>query len=95
MGHFVDNWAFCCFFFYFFLLILNFSGRFDNSGSTVLRLVPEISSLDAFCDGAGAAAGAGIGDSRILMQYDDNGGHDKSLGLRIKSFTIGQIFVQI
>ena len=36
----------------------------------VPRLVPEISPLDAFCDGAGAAAGAaagggaGIGDSR-------------------------------
>ena len=34
----------------------------------VPRLVPEISSLDAFCDGAGAGAGgaggAGIGDSR-------------------------------
>ena len=31
----------------------------------VPRLVPEISSLDAFCDGAAAgAAGAGIGDSR-------------------------------
>ena len=28
----------------------------------VPRLVPEISSLDAFCDG-----GAGIGDSRSLM----------------------------
>ena len=33
----------------------------------VPRLVPEISSLDAFCDGAGAAAGAGIGDSRSWM----------------------------
>ena len=43
-----------------------FSGRFDTSGSMVPRLVPEISSLDAFCDGAaGAGAGAaGIGDSR-------------------------------
>ena len=32
----------------------------------VPRLVPEISSLDTFCDGAGGAggAGAGIGDSR-------------------------------
>ena len=29
----------------------------------VPRLVPEISSLDAFCDGAGA----GIGDSRSLI----------------------------
>ena len=39
----------------------------------VPRLVPEISSLDAFCDGAAAAAaaggGAGIGDSRSLMQW--------------------------
>ena len=34
----------------------------------VPRLVPEISSLDAFCDGAaGAGAGAGIGDSRSWM----------------------------
>ena len=35
----------------------------------VPRLVPEISSLDAFCDGAGAAAGGGegIGDSRSRM----------------------------
>ena len=36
-------------------------------------LVPEISSLDAFCDGAGAggagAGGAGIGDSRSWIQY--------------------------
>ena len=32
----------------------------------VPRLVPEISSLDAFCDGAGA--GAGIGDSRSWMR---------------------------
>ena len=45
-------------------LIQIFSGRFDTSGSMVPRLVPEISSLDAFCDGAGAA---GIGDSRSLM----------------------------
>ena len=37
----------------------------------VPRLVPEISSLDAFCDGAGAAAaaGAGIGDSRSWIYY--------------------------
>ena len=47
-----------------------FPGRFDTSGSMVPRLVPEVSSLDAFCDraaGAGAGAGAGavgIGDSR-------------------------------
>ena len=35
----------------------------------VPRLVPEISPLDAFCDGGGAAAGAaaGIGDSRSLI----------------------------
>ena len=35
------------------------------------RLVPEISSLDAFCDGgaAGAAAAAGIGDSRSLILH--------------------------
>ena len=36
----------------------------------VPRLVPEISSLDAFCDGAGGGAGgggAGIGDSRSLI----------------------------
>ena len=39
----------------------------------VPRLVPEISSLDAFCDGAGAA---GIGDSRSWMNVDchDDGG---------------------
>ena len=43
-----------------------FFGRFDTSGSMIPRLVPEISSLDAFCDGAGAAGGAGIGDSRNL-----------------------------
>ena len=41
----------------------------------VPRLVPEISSLDAFCDGAGAAgagaAAAGIGDSRSwIEEYD-------------------------
>ena len=42
------------------------SCRFDTSRSMVPRLVPEISSLDTFCDtGAGAAAaGVGIGDSR-------------------------------
>ena len=34
----------------------------------VPRLVPEISSLDAFCDGAGGGGGAaGIGDSRSLI----------------------------
>ena len=37
----------------------------------VPRLVPEISSLDAFCDGGGGAAAAGaaarIGDSRSLI----------------------------
>ena len=34
----------------------------------VPHLVPEIFSLDAFCDGgAGAGAGAGIGDSRSWM----------------------------
>ena len=38
----------------------------------VPRLVPEISSLDAFCDGAGGVggaggAGAGIGNSRSWM----------------------------
>ena len=44
-----------------------FSGRFDTSGSMVPRLVPEILSLDAFCDGAAAGAGAGIGDSRSWM----------------------------
>ena len=43
-------------------LIQNFSGRFETSGSMISRLVPEISSLDAFCD---LVAGAvGIGDSR-------------------------------
>ena len=54
--------------------LLIFGGRiiiyiFDTSGSMVPRLVPEISSLDAFCDGAagGAGAGAGIGDSRSLI----------------------------
>ena len=40
-----------------------FSGRFDTSGSMVPRLVPEISSKCAFCDGAVAV---GIGDSRSL-----------------------------
>ena len=36
----------------------------------VPHLVPEISSLDAFCDGAaGAGAGAGIGDSRNLITF--------------------------
>ena len=36
------------------------------------RLVPEILSLDAFCDGAGGAggAGAGIGDSRSWMNSE-------------------------
>ena len=35
----------------------------------VPRLIPEISSLDAFCDGAAGAgaAAAGIGDSRSWM----------------------------
>ena len=33
----------------------------------VPRLVTEILSLDAFCDGGGGGAGAGIGDSRSLM----------------------------
>ena len=40
-----------------------FSRRFDTSGSMIPRLVPEISSLDAFCDGA-----AGIGDSRSWIR---------------------------
>ena len=51
----------------------------------VPRLVPEISSLDAFCDGAGAGAGgaAGIGDSRswiisyyrpVVLQFGTGGG---------------------
>ena len=32
------------------------------------RLVPEMSPLDAFCDGVGVgAAGVGIGDSRSLI----------------------------
>ena len=31
------------------------------------RLVPEILSKCAFCDGAAVAAGVGIGDSRSLM----------------------------
>ena len=38
----------------------------------VPRLVPEISSLDAFCDGGAAAAGAaaaGIGDSRSWIHH--------------------------
>ena len=38
-----------------------FSGCLDTSGSMIPRLVPEISPLDAFCDGR---AGVGIGDSR-------------------------------
>ena len=41
----------------------------------VPRLVPEISSLDAFCDGGGAAAAgaaAGIGDSRSLILMTKN-----------------------
>ena len=40
----------------------------------VPRFVPEISSLDAFCDGAGAGA-AGIGDSRSWIVPD---GEDKN-----------------
>ena len=41
---------------------------FDTSGSMVQRLVPEILSQCAFCDGAVAAvAVAGIGDSRSLI----------------------------
>ena len=41
----------------------------------VSRLVPEISSLDAFCDGAAAGGGAGIGDSRswIVLSDDEEG----------------------
>ena len=36
----------------------------------VPRLVPEISSLDAFCDGGAAGGGAaGIGDSRGLIIF--------------------------
>ena len=35
----------------------------------VPRLVPEILSLDAFCDAAAAAAGTGIGDSRSWMTF--------------------------
>ena len=38
----------------------------------VPHLVPEISSLDAFCDGAGG--GAGIGDSRSWMKEEPEGG---------------------
>ena len=60
IGHFL--------FVYFLIFFQTFSGRFDTSGSMVPRLVPEISSLDAFCDGAAGAGagagGAGIGDSR-------------------------------
>ena len=42
----------------------------STSGSMVPRLVPEISPLDAFCDGGGAAgAAAGIGDSRSLISF--------------------------
>ena len=40
------------------------------------RLVPEISPLDAFCDGrAGAAGAVGIGDSRSWMSYAFTFGH--------------------
>ena len=53
------------FFFDFFFRI--FSVCFDTSGSMILRLVPEISSLDAFCDGRAGAAAGGIGDSRKLI----------------------------
>ena len=74
-GHFWPFWPFLTIFDHFwpFLTIFNifffefwiflfriFSGRFDTSGSMVPRLVPEISSLDAICDGGAA----GIGDSR-------------------------------
>ena len=49
----------------------------------VTRLVPEISSLDAFCDGGGGGGGgaAGIGDSRSLItlnvqEHASSGGED-------------------
>ena len=41
----------------------------------VPRLVPEISSLDAFCDG-GAAGAAGIGDSRSLIKLIRKGSNN-------------------
>ena len=46
-----------------------FSGRFDTSGSMVPRLIPEILSKCAFCDGVGGGGGGGvgIGDSRSLI----------------------------
>ena len=50
-------------------LIQNFSGCFGTSGSMIPRLVPKISSLDAFCDGrAVAGAAVGIGDSRSWIK---------------------------
>ena len=48
-----------------------FSGRFDTSGSMVPRLVPEISSKCAFCDGGAGGVAVGIGDSRSLMGTRD------------------------
>ena len=35
---------------FFFSSYLEFSGRFDTSGSMISRLVPEISPGDGFCD---------------------------------------------
>ena len=46
-------------------VIQNFSGCFDTSESMVPRLVPEILSLDAFCD---TGAAVGIGDSRSWIR---------------------------
>ena len=43
--------------------LLNFSGRFDTSGSMIPLSVSKISALDGFCDGRGRAAGRGIGYS--------------------------------
>ena len=41
----------------------------------VPRLVPEISSLDAFCDTGAAGGAAGIGDSRSWMTCKTNKHH--------------------
>ena len=48
----------------------------------VPRLVPEISSLDAFCDGGGGA-GAGIADTLSTSTYDaqKDARRRKALGL--------------
>ena len=66
MVHFFENGPFFenLFFLHRIVLFRIFSSRFETSGSMIPRLVPEILPCDGFCDGQGAAAGAGIGYSR-------------------------------